>query len=82
MISPYNLNGMQFSTKDRDNDQSSGSCASHRQGAWWYKGCTVSNLNDLYRSGLIGAKGIQWKQFLNNRDISLKFAQMKLRFRD
>ena len=35
-------NGMQFSTKDRDNDHNSGNCASstnhHR--AWRYKDCT------------------------------------------
>ena len=74
-------NGMQFSTKDRDNDQYSGNCATSFQGAWWYKNCHHSNLNGLYRSGLFGNEGVQWGRFLNN-DISLKFAQMKLRFRD
>ena len=76
--------GMQFSTKDRDNDQlSGGNCASssNRHGAWWYKDCTDSNLNGLYRSGLDGWAGVYWYYFLNN-GISLKFAQMKLRFRD
>ena len=81
ILSPHDNNGMPFSTKDRDNDQLSGNCAISRHGAWWYKGCTHSNLNGLYRSGLIGANGIQWHHFLNN-DISLKFAQMKLLFRD
>ena len=79
-----NNNGMQFTTKDRDNDQNSGgNCASsiYRQGAWWYKSCTDSNLNGLYRSGLDSYLGAYWFHFLNNR-ISLKFAQMKLRFRD
>ena len=32
----YN-NGMQFCTKDRDNDQWSGNCATACPGAWWYK---------------------------------------------
>ena len=74
-------NDMQFSTKDRDNDQySGGSCATSWHGAWWYGTCHHSNLNGLYRSGLSGAQGVWWRQFLNNR-ISLKFAQMKLRFR-
>ena len=83
MISSYNINGMQFSTKDRDNDRlSSGSCASsnHRQGAWWYNSCTYSNLNGLYRSGLSSVKGVVWYTFRSN--IALKFAQMKLRFRN
>ena len=76
-------NGMQFSTKDRDNDQYSENCASSSQGhgAWWYKSCTYSNLNGLYRSGLDGWKGVDWYHFLN-KHTSLKFAQMKLRFRD
>ena len=75
-------NGMQFSTKDRDNDQFSGNCASssYWQGAWWYKSCANSNLNGMYRSRLSGT-GVVWYYFLNNQ-ISLKFAQMKLRFRD
>ena len=75
-------NGMQFSTKDRDNDQrSSSNCATVTsfQGAWWYNNCHYSNLNGLYRSGLSSTQGINWYYFLNNR-ISLKFAQMKLRF--
>ena len=77
-------NGMQFTTKDRDNDQRSGmNCASssYRHGAWWYKGCSYSNLNGLYRSGLDGWNGVQWHHFLSN-NITLKFAQMKLRFHD
>ena len=77
-------NGMQFSTKDRDNDQNSGvNCASssYRHGAWWYESCTNSNLNGLYRSGLSGIQGAYWYHFLNNV-ISLKFTQMKLRFRN
>ena len=77
-------NGMQFSTKDKDNDQwSGGNCASssHCHGAWWYDDCSDSNLNGLYRSGLSGNQGIHWHHFLNNNN-SMKFAQMKLRFRD
>ena len=77
-------NGMQFSTNDRDNDQHSGvNCASssYRYGAWWYKSCANSNLNGLYRSGLSGGLGVTWLYF-NGNWISLKFAQMKLRFRD
>ena len=75
-------NGMQFSTKDRDNDQySGGNCVTYRgwRGAWWYNNCAHSNLNGLYRSGLSGGQGVTWHHFLNNQ-VSLKFAQMKLRF--
>ena len=74
-------NGMQFSTKDRDNDQHFQSCAITRQGAWWYNSCDKSNLNGPYRSGQSGPQGVVWDTFLN-KEFSLKFAQMKLRFRD
>ena len=79
MISEHN--GMPFSTKDRDNDQWGSNCAVSYRGAWWHKGCYSSNLNGLYRSGLSSNQGVVWYQFLNNY-ISLKFNQMKLRFRD
>ena len=68
---------MQFTTKDRDNDQYSVNCATSRHGAWWYKNCDTSNLNGLYRSGQSGDQGVVWDTFLNNHT-SLKFAQMKL----
>ena len=76
-------NGLQFSTKDRDNDQYSGNCASSSswRGAWWYNSCANSNLNGMYRSGVSGTPGVTWYHFLNNW-VSLKFAQMKLRFHD
>ena len=72
-------NGIQFSTKDRDNDQISGSCASstYHHRAWRDKDCTEPYLNGLYRSGLDGWKGVDWYHFLNN-DNSLTFAQIKL----
>jgi hypothetical protein len=39
---------MKFSTKDRDNDESSYNCAAHSihgRGRWWYKTCSIINLN-------------------------------------
>ncbi|XP_065062243.1 ficolin-2-like isoform X2 [Rhopilema esculentum] len=41
-------NGVQFSTKDRDNDLASFHCAKTSSGAWWYSSCGVSNLNGVY----------------------------------
>ncbi|MCL4125629.1 UNVERIFIED_CONTAM: hypothetical protein GTU68_014665 [Idotea baltica] len=39
-------NNESFSTKDADNDSDDyQNCAETRQGAWWYNGCTDSNLN-------------------------------------
>ncbi|XP_056001536.1 angiopoietin-1-like [Ostrea edulis] len=39
------LNGMRFSTKDRDNDRHPGSCANKHLGGWWHNSC-----HDLYGS--------------------------------
>ena len=74
-------NGMQFSTKDRDHDRHAGRCADGHHGAWWYNACCQSNLNGRYRSGSNGWDSVVWLTFLNNQ-VSLKFAQMKLRFRN
>ena len=75
-------NGLQFTTKDRDNDlRSGGNCAIVHRGAWWYEKCHHSNLNGLYLSGQVDHNGVNWVHF-GGRYSSLKFAQMKLRFRD
>ena len=36
----HNLDGMQFSTRDRDNDRERrGNCASWNNGGWWHNDC-------------------------------------------
>ena len=74
-------NGMQFSTKDRDHDTSSGSsCASVYHGAWWYENCHASNLNGKYLNGphKSYANGINWYHFKGHH-YSLKMTEMKVR---
>ena len=65
---------MGFSTKDRDNLYK---CAKQRQGAWWYFGCTYSNLNGLYLgpSGNIST-GMFWWDWRQME--SLKSSVMKM----
>uniref|UniRef100_A0A8C0JBK6 Fibrinogen C-terminal domain-containing protein n=1 Tax=Chelonoidis abingdonii TaxID=106734 RepID=A0A8C0JBK6_CHEAB len=55
-------NGMMFSTHDQDNDVSETNCAVTYKGAWWYRGCHMSNLNGLYLSGAYEsyADGVNW----------------------
>lgn len=72
--------GQKFSTKDRDNDSSSSSCAETYQGAWWYKDCHTSNLNGRYLGGSHQsyANGINWLQG-RGYNYSYKLSEMKLR---
>jgi len=71
--------GMQFTTKDRDHDQSTryGNCAQTFKGAWWYKDCLFSNLNGLKHSTAYG-EGIVWHPW-HGYNYSLKKTEMKLR---
>ena len=78
--SRYNHHGMQFSTKDRDNDRHTSNCAVRYQGAWWYNSCQSSNLNGKYLRGADNCQGIIWYRF--NTAIacySYKWSEMKLR---
>ncbi|XP_078666661.1 microfibril-associated glycoprotein 4-like [Branchiostoma floridae x Branchiostoma belcheri] len=72
--------GHPFSTKDRDNDEHTRSCAQDFNGAWWYGSCLVSNLNGLYRLGPIGDahNGGVWR-YWKGASYSLKRTEMKIR---
>ena len=73
--------GMSFSTKDRDNDKNSGSCALSYKGAWWYNSCHRSNLNGLYLNGKDDPKGVTW-YYWKNSHYSFKKSEMKIRPKD
>ncbi|KAK1333991.1 hypothetical protein QTO34_004989 [Cnephaeus nilssonii] len=77
-LTPHN--NASFSTKDRDHDQNSGSCAQRYRGGWWYHNCHVSNLNGRYLGGPheSHADGINWKSG-RGHNYSYKMAEMKLR---
>ncbi|XP_062576426.1 ryncolin-1-like [Saccostrea cucullata] len=71
-------NGMQFSTKDRDNDSYKKSCSQVYTGAGWFgSGCFNTNLNGVYRKGK-DAKLMSWYHWGNTWK-SLKSAKMMIR---
>ena len=57
-----NMNGMQFTSYDRDNDLSGINCASTRHGAWWYNSCDKANFNSILHtdSTYTENRGIEW----------------------
>ena len=73
-------NGMQFSTKDRDNDATSSfNCAVTYHGAWWYLHCHSTNLNGKYLNGshTSYANGVNWLAY-KGFYYSLKKTEMKV----
>ena len=71
---------MKFSTKDRDNDLASYSCAQLKKGAWWYQACANSNLNGLYLGGKHTSfgDGVIWGHW-RGHFYSLQKTEMKIR---
>ncbi|KAH0621920.1 hypothetical protein JD844_023668, partial [Phrynosoma platyrhinos] len=77
------LNGMPFSTPDRDNDRFlTGSCAEESKCGWWFNRCHAANLNGLYyKKGQYTASSDNGVVWLTWRGLwySLKYTAMKIR---
>ena len=73
-------NGMKFTTRDNDNDNSGGNCAQALHGAWWFNNCFFSHLNGPYHHNPVVSlnNGIIWYHW-KGRYYSLKFTEMKTR---
>ncbi|XP_028413283.1 fibrinogen C domain-containing protein 1-like [Dendronephthya gigantea] len=70
-------NGIQFTTKDSDNDVQLRNSSSIFQGAWWYNKGHTSNLNGLYRGAdETHNNGIKWSKW---HRYSMKMTEMKIR---
>ena len=72
----HSLNGMKFTTKDRDNDKyGSKNCAvsvdGGNAGGWWHYSCSHIHINHQYKS--------QYSIYLNNKWYSLPFIEMKIK---
>ncbi|XP_078492833.1 ficolin-2-like [Ciona intestinalis] len=72
-------NGNSFSTFDSDHDTWGGNCAVDFHGAWWYRGCSFSNLNGEYLNCQTDSyRSASWYHF-RGYYYSLKFIEMKFR---
>ncbi|KAL9975446.1 hypothetical protein ACROYT_G012607 [Oculina patagonica] len=72
--------GAAFSTKDRDNDNSSSNCATRCKAGWWFGACLDSNLNGLYHHGQHSTswEGVNWNKW-KGASYSAKRAEMKIK---
>ena len=70
-----NLNGMRFTTRDRDNDKWGLNCAVHNvdgdAGGWWYNSCSYIHPNHRYNHN--------YSVYLNGQWYSLPFIEIKIR---
>uniref|UniRef100_A0A3Q3J2W5 Fibrinogen C-terminal domain-containing protein n=2 Tax=Monopterus albus TaxID=43700 RepID=A0A3Q3J2W5_MONAL len=77
------LSGMQFSTRDQDNDRyRQGSCAQENKAGWWFNRCHAANLNGkFYRTGMYKGQydnGVVWGTW-KGLWYSLRHTTMKVR---
>ncbi|KAL5013009.1 hypothetical protein ScPMuIL_011560, partial [Solemya velum] len=78
-------NNWPFTTQDRDHDgYSGGNCAVYCTGAWWYHGCSYSNLNGRYyhvEHITWDWDGVYWHHWRGG-DYSLRSTTMSVRRRN
>ena len=73
-------NGMQFSTKDRENDNDSiFNCADAFKGGWWYNACHICQLNGLFPSKYSSDPSYMSWRTIDNHYGNIKFSEMKIR---
>ena len=76
----YRSNGMEFSTFDKDNDESSGNCAANLGGANWWRNCGFNNMNGKYERNDNGWKFMWWWRFENSatslKSMTIMFRQV------
>jgi len=65
------LNGMRFSSRDRDHDMVSFNCEARHRGGWWYNDCTHLELNTIYSKLRLYLNGVNHYGVL--------FVEMKIR---
>ena len=75
---PGDLDGMAFSTPDRDRDMNAASCASGQVGSWWYNSCAFGKFSGRWEPHAAGNEflGIRWGDDNNNLQYSALMIQV------
>jgi len=71
--------GMEFTTKDMDNDLSLLNCAGKEKEGWWYRNCSQANLNGIFGAEIddpLRGPGITWTTWNGH---SLRKVVLKIR---
>ncbi|XP_069103244.1 ryncolin-1-like [Argopecten irradians] len=73
--------GQQFSTYDNENDVWVGNCAVDYRGAWWYGGCSHTNLNGPYvqDTGDTHLSMYWWQLYVDRNDIPMMKSRMMVK---
>ena len=72
-------NSMRFTTFDKDQDgHSTGNCATHCSGGWWYNGCIHSNLNGRFSVSASNHQYMTWVGIKGTHGL-ITFSEMKLK---
>ena len=80
MTHEENLNGMKFTSRDRDNDNYSSTNCAKIHGGWWYNTCFRAALNGPYRKtdNFPAWRGVIWYTWLGHSK-SLREVVLKIR---
>jgi len=72
--------GMQFSTRDRDNDEWRNNCGVERRSGWWHRDCGYANLNGLYsNTKKTGNRQFNYVYKWSHGDTNMKTTTMMIR---
>ena len=76
----HDINGMAFTTKDRDHDLIDyRNCALIKRSGWWHRSCTIGNLNGLYlEESAVDDTSMSWWNFKRTYE-ALKGSELKIR---
>ncbi|XP_069104438.1 angiopoietin-related protein 7-like [Argopecten irradians] len=75
-------NNCQFTTRDRDNDNTNDRhCGQRNKSGWWHNRCVYAQLNGIFRKSIVDSQVMRWSYFPDPsvKDQPLKTTKMMIR---